>query len=214
MLTFLHLQTHGDRLQMGHPLCQLVGFDTQIQRDGQTGKRALQRGLVEERQLVLSACTFIYIGYDGMADLVFHFLDIQRGGDILTAPPYLLALIATATDATAHRVIVGVVDHDLSAIEQLELLHALLLQRTEILLMGSTQIGQHTNGRLDDVTQRVHLTRLADTRFEQRHLCLFVKEPYAQGHTNLRVVALGRASHRQLGRQQLVEPLLHHRLTV
>ena len=63
-------------------------------------------------------------------------------------------------------------------LEQLHLLHAFLLHRTEVLLVGSTQICQYTDGRLDDVTERCHLIRLTDTRLKESHLCLFVEQPY------------------------------------
>ena len=80
--------------------------------------------------------------------------------------------------------------------------------------MGSTEIGQHTDGRLDDVCQSAHLVGLTDASLKESHLCLFVEQPHAEGYANLRVVALGRAYHVHRGCQQLVQPLLDHRLTV
>ena len=80
--------------------------------------------------------------------------------------------------------------------------------------MGSTQRGQHTNGRLDDVAQCLHLAHLTDTCLEKSHLRLLVKKPYRERDTYLGVETLGRTRYRELRREQLVEPLLDHRLTI
>ena len=160
-----------------------------MEGNGGTGEGALQRSLVVERQLVAA----------------HH----------LVAPPaYLLALVATAADAAAHQVIVGIVDDDLGVLEQRQLLHTLLLQRAEVLLMGGTQRCHHTDGGLDNVAQGLHLARLADTSLKESDLCLLVEQPHRQRHANLRVVALGRACHHHVGRQYLVQPLLDHCLAV
>ena len=57
--------------------------------------------------------------------------------------------------------------------------------------MGRTQTGEDTNGGLNDVAQGRHLTWLADACLEDTHLCLFVQQPYREGHTYLGVVATG-----------------------
>ena len=62
VLAFLHLQSHGHGLQMGHALGQLVGGDAQIERHGGAGKRALQRGFVEEGDFAATPRTFIEVG--------------------------------------------------------------------------------------------------------------------------------------------------------
>ena len=82
---------------------------------------------------------------------------------------------------------------------QFELLHAFLLHRTEILLMGTTQGGEYTDGRLDDVAQGHHLTGLTDTCLEDTDLCLLVEQPNGERYTDLGVVATRRA-HDLLGR--------------
>ena len=43
---------------------------------------------------------------------------------------------------------------------------------------------------------------------------MFVEQPHAQRHTDLRVIALRRTGDCHGGRQQLTEPLFHHRLSV
>ena len=80
--------------------------------------------------------------------------------------------------------------------------------------MGSTQRGEHTDGGLNNVVQSHHLTRLTDAGLEESHLRILIEQPYRQGHANLRVIALGRARHLPRWQQQLVEPLLDHRLAV
>ena len=92
-------------------------------------------------------------------------------------PADALSLEATATDATADKVVVCIVDNDLGIVEQLQLLHAFLLQRTEVLLMGSPQRCQHANGGLNDVGQSLHLAWLADTCFNECHVGLLIEQP-------------------------------------
>ena len=55
--------------------------------------------------------------------------------------------------------------------------------------MGTTQGGEYTDGRLDDVAQGHHLTGLTDTSLKDTDLRLFIKQPNGEGHANLRVVA-------------------------
>ena len=87
---------------------------------------------------------------------------------------------------------------------QFQFLHALLLHRTEVLLMGRSKTGQYADGRLDDVTQGKHLPRLTDTCLEDTHLCLFVEQPHGKGHTDLGVVTAGGAYNLLRGQEQLV----------
>ena len=174
MLALLHFQSHGNRFQPGHALSQLLRGDTQVEGCGSHCQRALYRGLVIEWYLV---------GWQ----------------QFLTMPAYLLAFETRATHTAAHQVVISIVDDDLGIMKQLQLLHALLFQRTEVLLVRSPDRGQHTNGRLYDVMQRLHLTQLTDTSLEQSYLCLFVEQPDRQGDTDLRVVALGRTGHDMVG---------------
>ena len=80
--------------------------------------------------------------------------------------------------------------------------------------MGVRQTGQHANGGLYDVVQCHHLARLTDAGLEDAHLRLLIEQPHAEGHTYLRVIRAGRTYNFLRGQQQLVEPLLHHRLAV
>ena len=69
--------------------------------------------------------------------------------------------------------------------EERELLLQLVFHRRKIFLMGSTKTGEHTDGGLYDVAQRLHLTRLAYACFKERHLRLLVKQPHRERHTYL-----------------------------
>ena len=80
--------------------------------------------------------------------------------------------------------------------------------------MGRTQCGQHTDGGLDDIPQGKHLAGLTDASLEDTHLCLLVQEPHTEGNAYLGVVASGRTHNFLRGQQQLIKPLLYHRLTV
>ena len=77
--------------------------------------------------------------------------------------------------------------------------------------MGIAQRGEHTNGGLDDIAQCCHLTRLTDTCLEERHLTLCIQEPHTEGHTYLRVITTWGTGHHHRGREELIEPFLHHR---
>ena len=148
------------------------------------------------------------------AIICFHRFDEEGGVGVGTGPGNLLTMVVHATDATAHDVVVGTVDHRLGVVHQFEFLHALLFHRTEVLLMGSPQTGEYTDGGRDDVAQGRHLTGLTDACLEDAHLGLFVQQPYGEGNAYLGVVAAGRAHNLLRGQEQLVEPLLDHRLTV
>ena len=119
---------------------------------------------------------------------------LYEKGDIFITlrPGNLFALVLHTTNATAHDIIVRTIDHRLCVVHQFEFLHTLLFHRTEVLLMGSTQAGEHADGGLDDVTQGIHLAWLADACLEDTHLRLFVQQPYGEGNTYLRVVAARR----------------------
>lgn len=125
-----------------------------------------------------------------------------------------LAVEARLLQALHHQGIVVADHHRLGILEEAHLLQALLAHRREVLLMGRSQRGEDAQRGLDDVVQGLHLALLADASLEDAHLRMLVEQPYRQRHTHLRVVAAGRAHHVAVFAQQLVEPLLDHRLAV
>ena len=80
--------------------------------------------------------------------------------------------------------------------------------------MGSAEVRQYGNRRLDDVTQGKHLSGQTDAGLEDADLRLVVHEPYRQRHTDLRVIRTRRACHKAVGREYLVQPLLDDGLAV
>jgi len=98
--------------------------------------------------------------------------------------------------------------------EENSLLPAFGLQRGKVFLMGSTKIGQHGYGGLDNITQGQHLVRLADTGLENAQPRVLIHQPDRERHSNLRIIATRTACHLHIRRQQLVQPLLDHRLPV
>ena len=223
VLSLLHLKAHGNRLQEGHPLCQLAGRESQVQRSDRTDDAVLDTGFVDEGDGVLPGRTFIYIGdmgptpYPSQREWSLTTLNCcHKEGNLLVGarPSYLLALIVHSADATAHGIVVGWINHGRRVVHQFQLLQALLLHGAEILLMGIGQASQDTDGGLYDVVQGHHLARLADACLEDAHLGLLVQQPYRERHANLRIVRTRRAHNLLRRQQELIKPLLDHRLAV
>ena len=183
--TLLHFQAHGNRFQLRHTGIQILGTHTQIERYSRTSERALNRRLVDKGQMVGAARTFISIGDTGLTGFCGNISNKQRCRLIFTAPPYLLSFITRTTDAAADCVIVTIVSNHLGSMEELELLHAFFLHRTEVTLVSGSQIGQYTDGGLDDIVQRRHLIWFADTGFEKSHLRLFIQQPNRERYAYL-----------------------------
>ena len=215
MLTFLHLQSHRYWLQERHSLIDILGRETELTRDDGTDDGVGDRSLINERKRIAVFLTFIYIGDDGEVVLLLDVLDEERSLSILLRPIEFLALIVVVlAHHLAHYLIITIIDDGLSIMEEDDLLTALRLQRLEVFLMGRTQVSKHGDGRLDDVTKSKHLARLTDTSLEDTHLGLLVHQPDRQRHTYLGIVAAWAASDKHGWREQLVEPLLDHRLAI
>ena len=213
-LPFLHFQTHGHRLQGRHALGKLLRGNAQIQSHGGTGDGVLDAGLIHEGYLVVELLAPPYVS--DRSSILHRLLGFHEESRLFVTgrPGYLLAAILHPTDTTAHDVAVGTVDHGPRVVHQFHLLHALLLHRTEVLLMSSTQAGEHADGGLDDIAQSIHLSWLTDAGFEDAQLRLFVEQPYGEGDADLRIVTAGRAHDALRGQEQLIEPLLDHRLAI
>ena len=185
MLTLLHFQSHGHRLQLRHPLSQLLDGHTQLQGSNGTGNGIVDRSLIDERNLVRALYTFIYILHLGGEMGVCDTLHIQRCFLVLTRPSKTFPFIAAAPHATTHHGVVRTIHHRLGIMEQLQFLCTFLVERAEVLLMRTTQTSEHTDGWLDHVVQGQHLPRLTDTRFEETHTRLLVQQPHRQGNAYL-----------------------------
>ena len=214
VLAFLHLQTHGHRLQPRHPFLDLLRRKHQVEASRQAVQRVLDGSIVDERQRKLVVHVQIAVGYQRAVVLLLHLRDEERPFGVLTAPRYLARGKQRLGHAVADEFVVAVVDQHVAVLEERQLLHALLLQRIEVLLMGASDVGQDADGRLDDGFQRPHFARFGDARLEDGQLVVRPHLPDGQRYTDLRIVAARRAHDATVVAQQLVEPFLHHRLAV
>ena len=98
--------------------------------------------------------------------------------------------------------------------EKGKFLAAFVRHGSEVLLMCLAKKGEDANGGLYDFPQRFHFTRLRYGSLEECQLRSFPHPPNRQWDTNLRVVAAGGAHHRAVGREHLIEPLLHRGLAI
>lgn len=80
--------------------------------------------------------------------------------------------------------------------------------------MGSPDVGQDTDGRLDDGAQGFHFTHFGDAGFEDSQFGVLVHEPYGKGHSNLRIIASWRAGNDTVRTEQLVQPFFDDRFSV
>ena len=91
-------------------------------------------------------------------------LYIERSLRILERPEEFLALIVGIFGYhLADNLVIAIIDYGLCIMEDDEFLPAFLLHGREVLLIGSTQIGQYGDGWLDDVTQGKQFARHTDT---------------------------------------------------
>ena len=89
ILSFFHLQTHGNRFETGHPLGYLVGRRHQIKTSCQTIQCIFNGSVIDERDTESIIHLQITIGYNGMIFFLGHTADIQRAFNIGTAPSNL-----------------------------------------------------------------------------------------------------------------------------
>ncbi len=179
MLTHLHFQSHGNWFEGGHTLVDVLGAQSEFASHDGANDGVLDGSIVDEWDGEAVLFTFIYIGDDGHALLLLDALHIERSLGVLLRPEEFLALeILILGDGLGNQLVVAIIDDGLCIVEENQFLSALLLHRREVLLMGSAYIGEHGDGRLDDVTKGKHLARLTDSRLEHAHLGLLVHQPY------------------------------------
>ena len=135
-LALLHLESHGDGFEAGHPLCQLCRRQPQVQGHSRTGDGVLDAGFVDKGYRIAVLLVLPDIGNPSRGRNGGCTLDEEGHVLVTLRPGDLLALVLHPADATTHDVVVGTVDHRLGVVHQFQLLHALLLHRSEVLLMG------------------------------------------------------------------------------
>ena len=97
---------------------------------------------------------------------------------VVAAPADALSLILGAADAAADDIVVAGIDDGSRVAEQLQLLHALLVHRAKVLLVGGADGCEYAYGGLDNVVKCQHLARLADACLKDAHLRPLVEQPY------------------------------------
>ena len=80
--------------------------------------------------------------------------------------------------------------------------------------MGTTDIGQNTNGRLNHSFQSSHLPHLGNAGFENTQFGFFRKLPHRKWDSNLRIITAWRANDATIRAKQLVQPLLHNGFSI
>ena len=105
-LSFLDLQTHGNRFEFGHAVGQLAGCQSDAQCYGRTGDCIFDRSLVDERNRIGILLTLPDIGDTGRLSFVLNAFH-EKGHLLVTLRPRnLLSLILHTTDATADDIVV------------------------------------------------------------------------------------------------------------
>ena len=80
--------------------------------------------------------------------------------------------------------------------------------------MGTADVCQYTDGRLNHAFQRFHLPRFGYPCFEDAQFRLLVHTPHRQRDTNLRIITAGRTHNCPASLQQLMQPFFHNRLPI
>ena len=62
------------------------------------------------------------------------------------------------------------------------------LDCSKVLLMSRSDVGHHTNRRLNHGPQGLHFVGLRNARFEYAHLRVRIEQPYAERNAHLRVI--------------------------
>ena len=179
VLSLLDLEAHGYGLELLHALGKVGGRDAQVESYGGADDGVGDRGVVDKRQLVvLLGATLVTVGHEGMGVALVDTADVHGGMGIGKRPAEALAGITGGFDLGGYHAVVGIVDHGLGVVEELNLLLTLGLHGLEVLLMGCAEAGEHGDGGLDDATQGAHLSGLADACLEDAQLGMLVEQPY------------------------------------
>ena len=75
-------------------------------------------------------------------------------------------------------------------------------------------VGNHSNRRLYDGLQCLHLSHFRDTGLKDTQFRMLIQQPYRQRHSNLRIVTPRRTGNGAFRTQQLIQPLLYDCLSV
>ena len=81
--SLLHLQAHCHRLKSLHAFRYMFLSESEMERHDGCSNRVSYRSLIDERKVIFSCLTFIYIMYSGREVLLLHLLHEERGAAVL-----------------------------------------------------------------------------------------------------------------------------------
>ena len=179
MASLFHLHSHGNRLKTCHTAGQFSGRQAQFQGYHSTGYRVGYRSIVNKRYGIFFFVPLsIHVCYGGRCVTFCHISNKHRCFFIGHRIVKRLAFVCTFCHRTAYQLVIGIVNDGFSIMEKHGLFATFFFLRRKVFLMGSTYIRKHGDGRLYDVAQSLHFSRLAYTRLKNAHLGLFVHQPY------------------------------------
>ena len=139
VLSHLHFQSHSHRFEFRHTLINILSRDSELRSHHSADDRVLDRSIIDEWDGETIHLTFIYIGDDAHALLLLDALDKERSLRILERPEEFFTFITRIfCHHLGNHLIISIINHGISIMEEDELLTALLLQGREVLLMGRT----------------------------------------------------------------------------
>ena len=177
-------------------------------------KRVFHRSIINERNSVFVGHSEVLITNGSGSRSLFYLTDIERAFVVLSRPSDFTSTEQALSHTTANQLIVCIINHHITFLEQGQFLHTLVRQRVEVLLMSASDVGQYANGRTDDALKRFHLSHFRNACLEDTKFCPFVHQPDRQRHTDLRVVASRRTGNDMFGAKELIKPLFHHGLSI
>ena len=213
--TLIHFQTHLHRHKLGATLLYLLGRVAHEEHEGDAMHRVLHRSVVDKRD---SDIVFLARHLDFESRVILPVYDIQQ--------PHLILLRVTPSvevhllhalllrDDILDVLVVAAVYKSLAVSEKLQFFRHFLMTSQEVLVVSLAYVSKDSDGRLYDVAQRRHLTRLRDARLEYSHVVGTLHLPHRERHADLRIVAFRRRHHLAVGRQKLHQPVLHDGLAV
>ena len=177
VLSFLHFQAHGYRFQCRHAFRYFFSRNHQIKSHGQAVQRILNRSLINERNGIFIRHSQIPVTNRSGNHILRYRFDKQRPLIVYTGPSDFFSREQGFRNTSANQIIITIINYNITILEQSQLFHTLVRHRKEILLMGTSDIRQHTNGRTNDALQRLHFSHFGNTRLKDTQFCRFIHQP-------------------------------------
>ena len=214
LFAFHHLKTHGEGSQKTHSLSNLCRIECQINHQTETLHRIFERCVISHRNGETTFNTQHKVIHLGLCFGAFY---IEYGNLCIlmsTCPRHASSPHSSYFKGIADAWNIGIVDDNITIAEKVQFFDELLLLRLETCIVGCAYIGKNTDSRFDDGFEFLHLTRLADTCFEDGKITILVELPNAQRNTDLRIIASRRTNDIAERTQQLIKPFLDDGLSI